>query len=86
MKELIKRVIKSKTGEPEVNETYFVVQFDYRYPQELFGVVALNYYGSTAKVVDQYLRMGWAFRTRVEAEKLAKELNQETRKKVKQWS
>ena len=86
MKELIKRVINAKKGGPEVNETYYVVQFDYRYPLELFGVVALNYYGSTAKVVDQYLRMGWAFRNRVEAEKLAMELNVETRKKVKTWN
>lgn len=87
MKEFIKRVItQKKGGEPSVNETYHVVQFDYRYPLELFQVVALNYYGSTARVVDQYLRMGWAFRDKKEAEELAAKLNNQLKSEVKQWN
>ena len=85
MKELIKRL--TKAGKlPEVNATYYVVQFDYRYPLELFQVVALNYYGSTARVVDQYLRMGWAFREKKQADDLAAELNNDLKSKVQQWN
>jgi hypothetical protein len=85
MKELIKRL--TKAGKlPEVNATYYVVQFDYRYPLELFQVVALNYYGSTARVVDQYLRMGWAFRDKKEAEQLAAKLNNQIKPQVQEWN
>ena len=86
MKELIKRVINGRAKDDEVNATYYVVQFDYRYPLEMFGVVMLNYYGSTAKVVDQYIRMGWAFRDKKKAEQLAEELNNNIKSKVKQWN
>ena len=88
MKELVKRVLKKRTQETEetINATYYVVQFDYRYPLDLFGVVTLNYYGSTAKVIDQYLRLGWAFKDRKQADELARELNNDIRKKVKSWN
>jgi hypothetical protein len=86
MKELIKRVFKDQKKDEEINTTYYVVQFDYRYPLELFGEVMLNYYGSTAKVVDQYLRMGWAFRDRKQAEQLAAKLNNKIKSEVKQWN
>lgn len=86
MKELIKRVFKDQKKDEEINTTYYVVQFDYRYPLELFGVVALNYYGSTAKVVDKYLRMGWAFRDKKQAAQLAIELNSKIKEKVQQWN
>lgn len=86
MKELIKRVFKDQKKDEEINTTYYVVQFDYRYPLELFGVVMLNYYGSTAKVVDQYLRMGWAFRDKKQAEQLAAKLNKQIKSDVKQWN
>lgn len=85
MKQLIKRWTKSGNL-PEVNATYYVVQFDYRYPLELFQVVTLNYYGSTARVVDQYLRMGWAFRDKKEAEQLSAKLNNQIKADVKQWN
>lgn len=86
MKELIKRVFKDQKKDEEVNTTYYVVQFDYRYPLKLFGVVMLNYYGSTANVVDQYLRMGWAFRDKKQAEQLAAKLNKQIKSDVKQWN
>ena len=82
MKEFFKRIYEKS----DINTTYYVVQFDYRYPLELFGVVTLNYYGSTAKVVDQYLRMGWAFRDKKSAEQLAGKLNEQLKKEVKQWN
>ena len=85
MKELIKRWTKSGKL-TEANATYYVVQFDYRYQMELFQVVTLNYYGSTARVVDQYLRMGWAFRDKKEADTLAAKLNNQVKAEVKQWN
>lgn len=81
MRELVKRVTKGwgKTDEnalPKNGSTWYVVQFDYRYPREGAIVVTLTYYGNTANVIDQYYRMGWAFADQNRARELAKKINE----------
>lgn len=81
MKELARRVknwVRPKETQDEEKKngsTWYVVQFDYRYPREGAIVVTLTCYGNTANVIDQYYRMGWAFTDAEKARNLAKKLN-----------
>ena len=79
MKEFLKRLKGDKAAQksvgPKVGGTWYCVQFDYRYPRDLFVVVALQYYGSTATTIDQYIKMGWAFESETEARMMADKVN-----------